>query len=86
MKGHYLSLTAKAAEDPLIKLLVQNTEITFLMDTGATKSTIQESDLLGVPKSCQTTTVVGSSSLPHLLQETLPLSVAMEKGHWITSS
>uniref|UniRef100_A0A8C9TLE4 ribonuclease H n=1 Tax=Scleropages formosus TaxID=113540 RepID=A0A8C9TLE4_SCLFO len=60
-------------------LEVDGRKIKFLVDTGATRSTLRSKEAQGAPTSGQFANVVGAAGLTHFLAETLPLPVSSPK-------
>ncbi|KAL4640574.1 hypothetical protein GN956_G12844 [Arapaima gigas] len=63
----------RPADDPCMKLLVEGKEVFFLVDTGATQSTLKKQEVLGVPTTGQTARVIGAAGTPYMLQATVLL-------------
>ncbi|XP_051785018.1 uncharacterized protein LOC127528403 [Erpetoichthys calabaricus] len=67
-------LTRHADTDPLLTLIVNGKETVFLVDTGATRSTLS---LLEVPASKDTVRILTASGQPHTLLVSKPLKVQL---------
>ncbi|XP_072557235.1 uncharacterized protein [Paramormyrops kingsleyae] len=79
-EGQFIALTRHLTDDPLLKLRVEGREILFLVDTGATRSTIREVEVSGVPTTGRTIKIIGASGIPGFLEETEPLLVERSPG------
>ncbi|XP_048882317.1 uncharacterized protein LOC125749268 [Brienomyrus brachyistius] len=75
--GEFVILTQHLHDSPMLQLTIEGKEIPFLVDTGATRSTIKKGEVPGVRTTGKTVKVTGASGISRLLEETVPLAVGI---------
>ncbi|MFT7807808.1 hypothetical protein AGIG_G12846 [Arapaima gigas] len=77
-QGQFITLTWCPETDLRIKLEVNQCKVQFLVDTGATRSTLRSVEASGTPTSRQFVPVIGAGGLTQYLCEPVP----QYETHW----